>query len=182
MKRTFKNTPSLIFLDIDGVVCDLDYYNKRHFNPESVKVLNDILQVTNSTIVLSSAWRPIFSSIFDAQDFFKEEGVIRGPMGFTPFGAHDMGSVPFTYALDHDYIRACEILEWNSIHNREGRIPWIAIDDLNMYDTISRLRSNYTIPKYKFTEDNFVLTQNSIRDEGVKDEILHKFKNQLERK
>ena len=57
----------VIFLDIDGVLNSKDFFNKRkerggkhhQFDPECVKLLNDITDSTNALIVISSSWRVV---------------------------------------------------------------------------------------------------------------------------
>lgn len=77
-----------IFLDIDGVLvvsdnADEDYSeNPPPFDPECVKVLNQILSETNAIIVLSSTWKKVWD--LKRLDFiFKFNGVIKSPLDIT---------------------------------------------------------------------------------------------------
>ena len=54
----------VIFLDIDGVLNSMDYFEKtkgmkgyREINPQKVEFLKEIVDKTNAKIVLSSTWR-----------------------------------------------------------------------------------------------------------------------------
>ena len=68
----------LIFLDIDGVFNHDHYYMNRpnqfvapddidfnEFDPESVKIFNQIITATNADIVLSSSWRANNDTYFE---------------------------------------------------------------------------------------------------------------------
>ena len=78
----------IIFLDIDGVLIidELLYESPKDdpppFNKDCVKILNDILQETNSMIVLSSTWKKIWD--LKRLDFiFKFNGIIKSPLDIT---------------------------------------------------------------------------------------------------
>lgn len=56
----------IIFLDIDGVLNSLDYFESvkghkgyKEINPEKVKLLKEIVERTGAKIVLSSTWRDL---------------------------------------------------------------------------------------------------------------------------
>lgn len=56
----------IIFLDIDGVLNSVDYYEQvkdckgyKEINPEKVKLLKEIVERTGAKIVLSSTWRDL---------------------------------------------------------------------------------------------------------------------------
>lgn len=56
----------IIFLDIDGVLNSMDYFEKAkdckgytEINPEKVKLLKEIIDRTGAQIVLSSTWRDL---------------------------------------------------------------------------------------------------------------------------
>ena len=49
----------VIFLDIDGVLAHTDYLNwqTRHIDPERVRFLAQIVELTDAQIVLTSTWK-----------------------------------------------------------------------------------------------------------------------------
>jgi len=49
----------VIFLDIDGVLTHTDYLNwqTRHIEPERVRFLAKIVELTDAQIVLTSTWK-----------------------------------------------------------------------------------------------------------------------------
>lgn len=49
----------IIFLDIDGVLTHTDYLNwqTRHIDPERVRFLAKIVELTDAQIVLTSTWK-----------------------------------------------------------------------------------------------------------------------------
>jgi hypothetical protein len=88
----------VIFLDIDGVLNNYDYAMKRynekceqagvsshahsvindcydHFDPISVKVLNDVLLLVNGVkVVISSAWR-LSNTLDEIRAHFEDQGI-----------------------------------------------------------------------------------------------------------
>jgi hypothetical protein len=94
-----KNIP-IIFLDLDGVMsCYGEYYTnrikfqKKHkmaqelsvpygFNPGCVKILNEILKITDADIVLTSDWRTHWN-LEQLGNIFKFNKIIKVPMDVT---------------------------------------------------------------------------------------------------
>lgn len=74
----------IIFLDIDGVLNSMDWFEKtkdmrgyREINPQKVEFLKEIVDKTNAEIVLSSTWRnipehPLFLYL---ADILKDKGL-----------------------------------------------------------------------------------------------------------
>lgn len=126
-----KKDKPIIFLDIDGVLATVKQYNTNPngklwvrkynvypFDKKCVKVFNEILEKTNAEIIISSDWRTEFM-LEELVDIFEINGVIRPPVGITPFHPTSM--------LMLEKNRAGEILKYieeNDLTN------WIAIDDL----------------------------------------------------
>lgn len=71
----------IIFLDIDGVLNNANYYKTKdlnthhnensHFDPRNVTALNRIISSTNAKVVLSSAWR-LIRGLEEINELFKE--------------------------------------------------------------------------------------------------------------
>jgi hypothetical protein len=59
----------IVFVDIDGVIC-LRSSRYLYFDPEAVKRLQNILEVTGANVVISSAWR-VGETIEGLRDIFK---------------------------------------------------------------------------------------------------------------
>jgi hypothetical protein len=81
----------ILFLDIDGVICTTSCYgigknNKwgtYMFDSKCVALLNFIIQETGAEIILSSDWRNQHT-LSEMREIFAHNGVIRGPIGYTP--------------------------------------------------------------------------------------------------
>jgi hypothetical protein len=79
----------VIFLDIDGVMITGTYrvrsntYTGYAFDPSCVAYLNEILDLTGASIVVTSTWR-VGRSLQQLQQLFKENGISRGVAGQTP--------------------------------------------------------------------------------------------------
>jgi len=100
----------VIFLDNDGVIClsnnwggrSKKWARYRSANPESsrvlsdapvdvrfdnfdtkaVKVLNEILELTESEIVVSSDWR-FHANLEELGEYYLSQGISKKPIGFT---------------------------------------------------------------------------------------------------
>jgi len=127
---------NVLFLDHYGIMClsnkeiirektslptysELKGHNKfEDFDKDAVKILNRILEETNSEIVISSDWR--FGVSLDYMgDFYIKQGVIKRPIGFTPI-------IRFN-GLSIQENRKLEILNW--LQNNEVE-NWVVVDDL----------------------------------------------------
>lgn len=108
----------VIFLDVDGVLNSKDWLENNRVrtensvNPEKVKLLAEIVQKTNATVVLSSTWRyipehPMFMYLTDI------------------LGQNGIKIHSFTPKLDGD--RPKEIKSW--INKQSEEIKFISIED-----------------------------------------------------
>lgn len=130
----------VIFLDHDGVMCLETEWGSRFknratfdkFNRGSVAVLNEIINITNVDIVVSSDWR-IYCSLEEMQQFYFGQGIIKGPIGFTKIARR--GEIDDF--LDRELIkshswereREAEIQEWIMRNEIDS---WVAVDDLEL--------------------------------------------------
>ena len=156
----------IIFLDIDGVLAtNKEFATNRtkfrekylwakelrvpyRFNEGCVEVFNEILDLTDSEIVISSDWR--FHWDLDELDkIFKANGVKKSPIFGTIKNKRKMSS-----DLEDD--RVYQINEWVKFNKPE---KWIAIDDMNL----SSLGSNFFR-----TKDSEGLKQSGLKDKIIK--------------
>jgi|AntAceMinimDraft_18_1070375.scaffolds.fasta_scaffold16507_2 hypothetical protein len=122
----------IIFLDIDGVISTSPCWgvgsnNKwgvYMFDTKCVAVLNLILRTTGAEIILTSDWRTQHT-LLEMCEIFTHNGVIKGPMGFTP-------SMKSYNSTNLEGGRVDEIKSWLHTHAWKDDIKWVAIDDLNM--------------------------------------------------
>jgi HAD domain in Swiss Army Knife RNA repair proteins len=167
-KERMQNTKKIkvIFLDIDGVLATNKEYvtNRTKFrekyswakelrvpygwNKGCVEVFNEILDVTNADIVISSDWR-FHWNLDELDKIFKANGVKKSPIFGTIKNKRKMSS-----DLEDD--RVYQIREWVKFNKPE---KWVAIDDMNLSDL-----------GYNFirTTDSEGLTQ-----KGLKDKIIN---------
>lgn len=124
----------VIFLDHDGVICLSSEHGSRFkkktkfdkLNKKAVKVLNEILEKTDAEIVVSSDWR-LHATLQELQDLYKEEGIIKIPMGVTTeYKPSKMGDL-----YDLEYRRIREINMFMKSHPEIEN--WVAVDDLEMF-------------------------------------------------
>jgi hypothetical protein len=129
-----------------------------NFNPKAVTVLNEILELTDAEIVISSDWR-FDCSVEEMQSLFRQYGVNKVPIDYTP-----TLEIKDFHALEEDKIkgygaeRAMEIKKWLEIHPQVTH--WVAVDDIDMTPYL----------------DNFVHTprdNEGIKQSGVKDRLIN---------
>jgi len=168
----------IVFLDHDGVMClstewggrmkkikkwKLDnpgcngYVNDPlipahvkmdNFNTKAVKILNEILELTDAEIVVSSDWK-LHNTLEQLQDMFKEYGVIKSPIDVTPDKILKKMS-------DLESNRVSEINEW--LINHPEVTHWVAIDDLDLSE----------LPNFVHTKK----MKEGIKHSGIKEQIL----------
>lgn len=157
----------VIFLDVDGVIATIREFNMTHiaktyvtkyniypFNPKAVKVLNEILEETDATIIISSDWRLHFDPE-QLNDIFNINGVNKTPqMGTPDFYKKHKGK-------ELEEIRTIEIKSFLEEHEVD---KFVVVDDLDMSEGFG---------------DRFVLCGDSyegIKKTGIKDRIIKKLK------
>lgn len=169
-RMSYLKKTKIIFLDIDGVLATNREYetNRTKFrekyswakelqvpygwNKECVEIFNEILDITNADIVISSDWR--FHWDLDGLDkIFKANGVKKSPIFETIKNKRKM-----TSELEDD--RSYQINEWVSLNKPD---KWVAIDDMNL----------------KNLGYNFIMTKDSegLKESGLKEKIINILNN-----
>ena len=165
-----KNTDRFhIFLDLDGVLAlDQQIYwsnpkkwnpklNQYGFDPKAVKVFNDICEITDAVIVLSSDWKDHYS-VEQINEHFEFNGIASRISDTTP----TLWGKSFFRLQELEECRATEIKTY--VHEREIK-HFVAIDDLDLMPWL---------------EGNFVHTPKSnegIKQSGVKEKVLNIYKS-----
>lgn len=159
----------VLFLDHDGVICLSTEWGSRYknkegldsvfdrFNQKAINVLNDIIDLTDCEIVVSSDWR-FHGSLSQMRQLYKDRGIKKSPIGFTDY-------IKST-AQDLEHSRAQEILKWIDIHDPKSVMNFCAVDDLDMSTWLT---------------ENFVYTPRSsegIKQSGVKEKIIKILNNE----
>jgi hypothetical protein len=156
----------VIFLDIDGVLATNKEFatNRTKFrekylwakelrvpygwNKGCVDVFNEILDITNAEIVISSDWR-FHWNLDELDKIFKANEVKKSPIFGTIKNKRKMSS-----DLEDD--RVYQINEWVKFNNPE---KWVALDDMNL----SSLG-----PNFFRTKDSEGLKQTGLKDKIIK--------------
>ena len=137
----------VIFLDFDGVLNSSGYsatlfeagrptkdeYGQELFDPETVNLLNRIVDETEAKIVISSSWR--YLGITALRDMWQERGLHGQIIGMTSMHAVD------EYIMEHglDWLdkgaiasspRAMEIEAW--LHEHDNVDSFVILDDMPM--------------------------------------------------
>lgn len=145
---------SIIFLDIDGVLCinftkgtehrNTDKYGD-HFDPECVNQLKRITDATGADIVISSTWRK--AGLRAMQDMWEDRSLPGNVIDITPFNVFP-DSWPLWNSLDHTYMnsRGEGIKKWMEVNGYPDRYV-IIDDDSDMLD---------------WQKDHFVMTETEI--------------------
>lgn len=157
---------SILFLDHDSVICLSANQDSRlrntegldsifdSFDSEAIRVLNEIIDMRDCEIVVSSDWRHNHS-LSVMRELYQIRGIKKLPIGYT-------GHVPGN-AMELEICRAKEIVHWMNTHDPEKRMKWCAIDDLDMTPWLA--------------DKNFVLVPSSkegIAQLGIKQKILNR--------
>lgn len=140
------NKIKVIFLDIDGVLNNREFYTKRsqdervnklshpldEFDPDCVERMNQIVEATNAKVVISSDWR----FTIGIENIFKEVG-----LNFEIYG-----KTPYRYGLRYE-----EIHEWLDKHTEVE--DYVIIDDIEFQNFKSEgERFIHTNDEYGLTE------------------------------
>jgi len=118
------------------------------FNSKAVKVLNEILELTDAEIVVSSDWK-LHRTLEQLQGMFKEYGVIKSPIDITP-------NIVLKSMSDLESNRVSEINTW--LNNHPEVTHWVAIDDLDLNK----------LPNFVHTKK----MKEGIKQLGIKEKIL----------
>ena len=153
-----KYSKPILFLDHDGVMClttDSEHYSWRgklyRFKAKAVKVLNEIIELTDCNIVVTSDWRHEFS-LKELQAYYKDMGVIKSPIAVTGFEPCAI--------CQQEFARCKEINKFIEEHNVER---YCVVDDMKLE-----------------LVHNFVWTWNvreGIKQSGVKERIVNYLQN-----
>lgn len=118
----------VIFLDIDGVLNSMDWFEKvkdragnNEINPDKVKLLKEIVDRTGANIVLSSTWKSLGHTIPDEQTHPMYDYLVD------VLGKHGLKIISHTPYCEHD--RPKEIMAWLDNYNDESSIRFVSLDD-----------------------------------------------------
>jgi hypothetical protein len=185
-------------LDNDGVICLADNWGGRskkkrkhiknglplidgnypldcrfdNFDKKAVKVLNEIIELTDAEIIVSSDWR-YHATLDELGDYYTSQGIIKRPISCTP-RTEDID--PETWNKRFRFRAMIEEERAFEITHVLGQMPsithWVAVDDLNMGKVVKG--HGYTV-EYEWGLNNFVhtmLSREGIKQSGIKDKIL----------
>ena len=143
----------ILFLDHQGVmrldpVCWPTGKPELHdFDKDAVKNINDIISETDCEIVVSSDWK-LWVDLSEMQSFYRRQGLIKTPIGYTPDKSSEIKSQD-----DLARLRMEEITLW--LENNKDVSTWVAIDDLDLRK----------LERFVFIEDTKIgMTKDSLRE------------------
>ena len=143
----------ILFLDHQGVmrldpVCWPTGKPELHdFDKDAVKNINDIISETDCEIVVSSDWK-LWVDLSEMQSFYRRQGLIKTPIGYTPDKSSEIKSQD-----DLARLRMEEITLW--LENNKDVSTWAAIDDLDLRK----------LERFVFIEDVKIgMTKDSLRE------------------
>jgi hypothetical protein len=166
---------TVVFLDLDGVLCtDKEFFmsqvrfQSKHewakelnvqypFNPGCVNIFNELSDLVDFKVVLSSDWKDHYN-LDKLNTIFVKNGVKMVPMAVTHSYKVDL----FSTLEDN---RHFQIMSWVNKHKPD---KWLVLDDLDMTKHFEA--SGFL--------DNFFLTKSSegLKKTGLKNKILNKIK------
>lgn len=180
----------VMFLDHDGVLCLTNtkgsWYKKwnrwcklhgpttssdmpvefrfDNFDKKSIKILNDIIEISGCEIVISSDWKN-HCTLEEMKKYYALQGIIKSPIAFTENLKNiDYESYAFySWKGQLERIRMIEIKNWIEIHSPS---KWVVIDDMNLSDDYLKPGlSNFVYCKRPNTE--------GIKQTGLKEKIIN---------
>jgi len=118
----------ILFLDHDGVICLSKNWGSRflndtkfdEFDSQCIEVLNEILDVTDLEIVVSSDWQ-LYASLEELQELYKSRGIRKVPLAVTDIMATTFPS---------NVARALNINNYIARHPEIEK--YVVLDDLNL--------------------------------------------------
>jgi hypothetical protein len=192
----------VIFLDHDGVICLSSEFGGRfkkqqeakrklsqsieslpvlarfdNFNKKAIAILNEILEVTNAEIVVSSDWKR-WASVDEMGEYYESQGIKKKPIAFTKnLGDCDVPqNFIWSRQWDLEQSRSLEIRQY--LRDNPQITHWVAVDDLNM--GIPQTHDTWGEMVMEWGLTNFVHTPRSregIKQSNIKEQII-KFLNQ----
>ena len=114
------------------------------FDKSAVKNINDIISETDCEIVVSSDWK-LWVDLSEMQRFYRRQGLIKVPIGYTPDKSSEIKSRD-----DLSRLRVEEIKEW--LNDNKDISTWVAVDDLDLSD----------LERFVFIEDRGGMTKDSL--------------------
>jgi hypothetical protein len=172
----------IMFLDHDGVICLSSEWGSRfknkegldstfdRFNKKAINVLNEIIEVTDCDIVISSDWK-YHGTLEQMQELYKLRGIVKSPIAYTTMSLPNTSHF-FNRNTDLEETRSLEILEYLKEHPEVTN--WVAVDDMDLSERYGPISGNYL-----WGLKNFVRTPKSnegIKQSGIKEKII-KFLN-----
>lgn len=193
MEKDKKN--SILFLDLDGVICLSNNWGGRakkwkkyiklnpgqtslslapvdvrfdNFDEKAVKILNQILEETGAEIVVSSDWR-LHATLEELGEYFLSKGILKKPIAFTKryIGCDKPDEFEWVRNTMYEQQRCIEVRQYLTDHPEITH--WVCVDDLQLgeKDTYGR--------EQKWGLSNFVHTpreNEGIKQSGVKEKLL----------
>lgn len=190
----------VIFLDNDGVICLSNNWGSRfkkeskfkktnviesrkelpvncrfdNFDKKAIRVLNEIIEKTNTEIVVSSDWR-YHATLEEIGDYYLSQGILKKPIGVTKKFSHctvRVENFELLRGISLEQERAIEIREY--LFDNPNITHWVAVDDLNMGKKMFE-SSFFSDLDSSWALDNFVHVPNSyegIKQSGIKEKIF----------
>jgi hypothetical protein len=192
----------VIFLDHDGVICLSSEFGGRfkkqreagrklsqsiqslpvlarfdNFNKKAIAILNEILEVTNAEIVVSSDWKR-WASVDEMGEYYESQGIKKKPIAFTKnLGDCDVPqNFIWSRQWDLEQSRSLEIRQY--LRDNPQITHWVAVDDLNM--GIPQTHETWGEMEMDWGLTNFVHTPRSregIKQSNIKDKIINFLNN-----
>lgn len=195
----------VLFLDHDGVVClplqwgtrfkkmmiydshtePDDYHPDDYpidvrmdlFDPDCVKVLNEIIEETGCEIVISSDWK-LHASLEELQLLYTHYGVIKQPIAFTPNFKEEWveGGFYWNHNERYEIMRSYEVQQYLKEHPEVTH--WAAIDDMLLARFVNIYWQKENPYDREWGLENFVHShyEHGLKGEGIKEKIIQYLK------
>lgn len=131
------NNTIVLFLDCDGVINNEKFFQKlvhNEIDPESMTLLNNLVEETNISIVISSTWRLDYS-LYIIQNLFKENGF--------KYSDNIIGATPYCSGKTKDF----EIQTWLNKVSVDAFIIFDDDDTDSLQDYLIKTQFEYGLLK-----------------------------------
>ena len=129
---------------------------------DAVRVLNDILLESDADIIVSSDWR-LHCTLEEMQDFYKQMGVIKVPIGMTELYSTE-GFSKRGNTLEEQ--RSIEIEKYIDLHKPD---KWVVLDDMDLSEKFGDISGNKTTGLKNFVKCK---PSEGLKKLGIKKKIM----------
>ena len=149
------NEIKIIFLDIDGV---LNIYNESHINKIHLTRLVNIINNTNSKIVLSTSWRNLIQKRRELWNEFEKVGILKEKVIVSNKYEMTPDLCPFQHRTDEIMITL------DNIKKKFNVKSWLILDDMDLLNRGTKINRKRIINNFIRCNSKCGLTNKQMKE------------------